>query len=233
MSKMHHRDCTRRRCDRVAWRPTAHGPRRAGRRLGRPGRRRAPRPLPGRRRRRDQRRRRPPLRPPLRLVRRRRRPAQRPLPRRRRRRRQRSADGFPRRRRRRARRQRARHGRRRPQRHHRPGLRAATCTAIASGSCATAPPGWTRTATDSPTAGGRRRKAEGREDRFMDRDGDGMADGCWFQDGGFQHHRATTGQGGSGQGGRAADRPGRWSAPVTGRGPGEGGDRAPRGPAAR
>ena len=43
---------------------------------------------------------------------------------------------------------------------------------------------------------------QGREDRFLDRDGDGMADGCWFQDGGFQHHRNSTGQGGSGHGGQ-------------------------------
>ena len=43
---------------------------------------------------------------------------------------------------------------------------------------------------------------QGREDRFLDRDGDGMADGCWFQDGGFQHHRANTGQGRTGQGGQ-------------------------------
>lgn len=59
---------------------------------------------------------------------------------------------------------------------------------------------------DSPEHGQRGR---GREDRFIDRDGDGMADDCWFQDGGFRHHRARTGgggQGGSGHGGGGQDR---------------------------
>ncbi len=41
----------------------------------------------------------------------------------------------------------------------------------------------------------------GQEDRFQDHDGDGLADGCWFQDGGFQHHRANTGHDGTGHGG--------------------------------
>lgn len=50
---------------------------------------------------------------------------------------------------------------------------------------------------DRPDGAGRR----GREDRFIDRDGDGLADGCWFQDGGFRHHQAQGGQGGGGQGG--------------------------------
>lgn len=50
---------------------------------------------------------------------------------------------------------------------------------------------------DRPGGAGR----GGREDRFIDRDGDGLADGCWFQDGGFRHHQAQGGQGGHGSGG--------------------------------
>lgn len=52
---------------------------------------------------------------------------------------------------------------------------------------------------DKPAASGR----GGREDRFIDRDGDGLADGCWFQDGGFRHHQAQSGQGSQGSGGGA------------------------------
>jgi hypothetical protein len=68
---------------------------------------------------------------------------------------------------------------------------------------------------DAPADPGRR----GREDRFVDRDGDGMADGCWFQDGGFRHHRARNGQegngprrGGGGGGHGPFGGPGLWSA---------------------
>ncbi len=50
---------------------------------------------------------------------------------------------------------------------------------------------------DRPAGAGR----GGREDRFIDRDGDGLADGCWFQDGGFRHYQAQTGQGSQGTGG--------------------------------
>ena len=62
---------------------------------------------------------------------------------------------------------------------------------------------------------------EGLQDRFLDRDGDGLADGCWFQDGGFQHHGATTGQGGSGRGGSGQG------------GSGQGGGGPPNGPGPR
>ncbi|MBK6900090.1 MAG: hypothetical protein IPH09_12780 [bacterium] len=54
---------------------------------------------------------------------------------------------------------------------------------------------------DQPLTG--RQGREGQQDRFQDRDGDGLADGCWFQDGGFQHHRTNTGQGGPGGNGNS------------------------------
>jgi hypothetical protein len=43
----------------------------------------------------------------------------------------------------------------------------------------------------------------GRDDRFVDRDGDGMADGRWFEDGGFrlQRRRGSGGGHGGGHGG--------------------------------